>query len=264
MKGWDKELMLASALTATLAFNLVFFVQELALVVPKAFVPGVHVWLYHNNHHWEGDAPILPLLQGTGAIGTLVTGLIFAALLAGTAHRATGARLFLFWMTFQGLYQCLSQIALGTILPQNDVGMALGYLGLGSGAKWAIGLLALTAMIGVGLWLMRQAVTRIALPSETQSGLGRMGFVFRVVTLPALVSVLLLIPYREPRNIVEVLLIPVIVTVSGLIWIQASAWTGPRAENTTRETPNLLYPVAALAAVLVVFQFVLRPGIQFS
>jgi hypothetical protein len=86
----------------------------------------------------------------------------------------------------------------------------------------------------------------------------------RTVTLPALVSVLLLIPYREPRNIIEVAVLPLIVVASGLIWIQGSTWFGPRSENTERGTPDLLWPVVALAIVLAVFQLVLRHGVAFS
>src|SRR5262245_15805300 len=56
--AWDWRLTAASALTYALAFNLVFFLQELALVVPKALTPGLTATLYHNNHNWEGENPL--------------------------------------------------------------------------------------------------------------------------------------------------------------------------------------------------------------
>src|ERR1700749_3127303 len=145
---WDWRLTLASLLFCVLAFNLTFFLQELFLVIPKALLPGVHATLYHNNHDWTGNDPRVELLQGTGAIADLAVGLLFSWLLAHVRQRSITARLFLFWMAFQGLYQFLSQMVLGTILPQNDVGRALTYLGFSSGAKLATGLLALAAMIG--------------------------------------------------------------------------------------------------------------------
>ncbi len=266
--SWDWRLVFSSLLFCTLAFNLTFFCQELFLVIPKALLPGVHATLYHNNHDWTGHDPRVELLQGTGAIADLIVGLVFAGLLAGSARRSmptsTTWRLFLFWMAFQGLYQFLSQMVIGTILPQNDVGRALTYLGFGSGAKWAAGLLALAAMIGVGIWLMRKAIALIATASETASGIARLGFIFRAVTLPALLSVLLLIPFREPRNIVEVALIPVIVSVCGVIWIQLSAGFGPVPPQPARPAPSLAIPLAALLLVLAFFQLVLRPGIAFS
>ena len=77
------RLSVSAALFAAPAFNLVFFVQELALVIPKSLLPGVHATLFHNNHQWVGDAPHIALLQGTGMVADLVVGLIFAFLLAG-------------------------------------------------------------------------------------------------------------------------------------------------------------------------------------
>jgi hypothetical protein len=263
-RGWDKELMLASALYAALAFNLVFFLQELALVVPKAMLPGVHAILYHNNHTWTGMPPLAELLQGTGTLADLALGLAFAALLARAGARPIGLRLFFFWMAFQGLYQGLSQVLIGTVLPGNDAGMAMSYLGIEGTARIAVAIVAVLAMAAAGVWLMRQLLRKIATEDESARGMSRLGFALRTVTLPALVSVLLLIPYREPRNIIEVAVLPLIVVTSGLIWIQASTWFGPRSDNTARGTPDLLWPVVALAIVLAVFQLVLRPGVAFS
>jgi hypothetical protein len=261
---WDWRLMIGSALFCALAFNLTFFFQELFLVIPKALLPGVHATLYHNNHDWTGSNPVVELLQGTGAVADLAVGLVFSALLARAAPRSGTTRLFLFWMAFQGLYQFLSQMVIGTILPQNDVGRALGYLGFSNGVKWATGLLALAAMIAAGIWLMRKAIALIATAGETASAGARLGFIFRAVTLPALASVLLLIPFREPRNIVEVVLIPVILTVCGVIWIQASAGFGPISPQPVRPAPSLAIPLVALLLVLAFFQLILRPGVAFS
>lgn len=61
-------LTVTSALLYTLAFNLIFFIQELFLVLSKALSPGLRATLYHNNHRWEGDNPLASLLQGTGAV----------------------------------------------------------------------------------------------------------------------------------------------------------------------------------------------------
>src|SRR3546814_15645680 len=65
---WNWPLTINSALIYTLAFNLVFFTQELFLVVPKALTPGLRPTLYHNNHGWEGDPPLASLFTGPGAL----------------------------------------------------------------------------------------------------------------------------------------------------------------------------------------------------
>ncbi len=262
--SWDRTLTLSSVLFCALAFNLTFFFQELFLAIPKALLPGVHATLYHNNHDWTGADPRVELLQGTGAIADLVIGLLFAGLLAGAGRRSTTTKLFLFWMAFQGLYQCLSQVVIGALVPGNDVGRALKYLAFGSGTKIAIGVLALVATIAAGVWLMRMILRLVATAAESASGGARLGFIFRTVSLPALVSVLLLIPFREPRNIVEVAILPLIVMLSGVIWIEASAGFGPVSSQPARPAPSLAIPAGALLLVLAFFQLVLRPGIAFS
>src|SRR5581483_5666840 len=98
--GW--RLGASSALFCTLAFNLTFFLQELFLVIPKALTPGLHPTLFHNNHSWTGNNPAVGLLQGTGALADLASGVVFAVLLAGSTDGRATLRLFLFWMAYHG------------------------------------------------------------------------------------------------------------------------------------------------------------------
>lgn len=242
-----------SVLLCALAFNLTFFWQELWLVIPKALTPGLHPVLYHNDHDWTGEAPIAELLQGTGAIATLFSGLAFAAALV-LAKRAPAAwRLFLFWMAFQGLFQSLTQAAVGTLLPGNDVGRALAYLHFGDAAKIALLAAAVGAMAGAGAWLAR------AYPAGGSTRAVGYGIV-----LTAMIAVVLIIPFRLPRHIIEVALIPLIVNLVGAGWLVlglALGRTGGR--RLEAQAPAVLVPALALGLALVVFQLVLRPGISF-
>lgn len=117
--------LVAPTLLCALAFSLTFLVQELGLVLPKALVPGLDPVLYHNDHDWSGDAPIAELLQGGGAVATLLSGLLFLWLAGRISPARPTWRLFAFWMAFQGLFQSLSQWAIGCWLSGNDVGRAL-------------------------------------------------------------------------------------------------------------------------------------------
>jgi len=256
------RLVLISALFCTLAYNLTFFVQELMLTLPKAFLPGVHVWLYHNNHHYEGNHPLLPLLQGTGGLADLVSGLIFAALLSG--GRSMTARLFLFWMAFQGFYAGFSQLVIGALIPQNDMGMAYGYLGLTPGARIAMLAFGLIASVVAGFWLARKAITLLATTGETLNAGPRMGFLFFAVLLPTLIAGLLIVPFRVPRDMIEVTVFPTIVMLFGAIWILIGGALSSTAPRPAHPAPSLAVPLAALIVLLLVFQLVLRPGIAFS
>lgn len=262
--SWNWRLTIASALLYALAFNLIFFVQELFLVLPKALTPGLRPTLYHNNHRWEGENPLASLFQGAGALATFVTGLVCAYLLKRREPRSTTVRLLLIWMAYNGLLQSLPQVVLGSVVPQNDVGMAMDYLRLGAPAKAAAALVALIAIAAAALWLRRPLLGLAEHAEHIGSARARTGFMFRVATLPALVAILLIIPFRVPRDWVEVVAVPVVVTIVGIAWIQAGAWS---VEKVTASgafaSKSTAYAFTALLILLLVFQFVLRPGIRF-
>lgn len=74
--SFNWRLCLSSALFYTLAFNLIFFIQELFLVLPKAFTPNIVPVLFHNNHDWTGENPLARLFQGTGAVAIFLIGIL--------------------------------------------------------------------------------------------------------------------------------------------------------------------------------------------
>lgn len=245
----------ASILQCALAFNLTFFWQELWLVIPKALTPGLHPVLFHNNHDWTGTNKIAELLQGTGAIATLASGLAFSSALALAQRASPTWRLFFFWMAFQGLFQSLIQLAIGALLPGNDVGRALAYLGLTEAARIALLASSAIAMAFAGLWLARRF-------PENMRG---------VMTYSALLSVILIIPFRVPRDAIEVVLVPLIINLIGTGWLVLGTALGSRKlaggnEAISSQGPaakSILGPALALGATLFFFQLVLRPGIRF-
>jgi hypothetical protein len=242
---------LGSALLYTLAFNLTFFIQELLLVVPKAFVPGLHPTLFHNNHKWAGQHPLASLFQGTGALAIFISGVVCMLLLRSGRIRSTTLRLFLVWMAFNGFFQALPQVVFGALLPGNDVGMAMDYLGMSATAKWIAAGVAIAALIPIG-----------ALMARLLLGFGS-GLLW-VATLPALMAIPLIIAFRVPREMIEVLLPPLLVTIVGLIFVHATAWKvkGVQAD-VDQPPPAITCPLIAVIALLLVFQLVLRPGIPF-
>lgn len=247
--GW--HFAIASALLYTLAFNLTFFIQELFLVVPKAFVPGLHPTLFHNNHKWAGQHPLASLFQGTGALAILISAIVSLLILRSDRVRSTTLRVFLVWMVFNGFFQALPQVVFGAFLPGNDVGMAMDYLGLSATAKWIAAAVAIAALVPIG-----------ALMARLLLGFG-VGLVWAAI-LPALMALPLIIAFRVPREMLEVLLPPVLVTIVGLICVLATAWTvkSTRA-SADQPPPSIVYPLIAVVALLLVFQLVLRPGIPF-
>ncbi len=264
VKPWNWTLTINSALLYALAFNLTFFVQELFLVVPKALTPGLRPTLFHNNHSWEGENPLASLFQGTGALAIFLTGVACALLLRRGLGRSSTVRLFFIWMTYNGFFQALPQVVIGAISPRNDVGMAMDYLHLVTTAKTGAALVALFAIPTAALWLLRPLLGLAEDPAYIASARARTRFVFRVATLPALTAILLIIPFRVPRELVEVAILPMVVTVIGIVWLQAGAW---RVSGVTTvgdsSVGSIAYPLGALLTLLVLFQLLLRPGVHF-
>ncbi len=237
----------ASVILCALAFNLTFLWQELWLVIPKALTPGLRPVLYHNDHDWTGHAPTVELLQGSGAIATLFSGLAFCAALAMARRPSPAWRQFLFWMAFEGLFQSLTQLAIGALLPGNDVGRALAYLGVGVAADRSLLALAVVGMALAGAWLARL------------SPVGRRDF-----ALAPLLAIVLIIPFRMPRDVVEVVMIPLFVNLVGAAWLTlAGAIAPPRTAPGPRDHPKALGPAVVLGLTLLLFQLVLRRGVVF-
>lgn len=261
---WNWRVSVQSALLYTIAFNLTFFIQELFLVVPKALTPGLRPTLYHNNHRWEGDHPLEYLFQGTGALAILLSGLLFAWLLRSGRMHSGNARLFGLWMAYHGVFQALLQVAIVPLAPGTDAALAFDYLGVGGDARVAGAFAALGAMVVAGLWLTRDLLGLAAGAAQIAAPGARSGFAFRLATLPAFAAIPLILLYRVPRELIEVIAPPIAVTLVGILWLQCNAWritdAVPIADSPTGAIRG---PLLAAAALLAIFQLVLRPGIAF-
>lgn len=256
--GWEP--IVHSMLAYVLAFNITFFIQELFLVLPKSMVPGLSATLFHNNHQWSGTASIAELFQGTGAIAILISGLIFLAI----AAKRTKPSFFILWMAFHGLFQSLPQFVVGAIASGNDVGRAYDYLGIGVIGETLMALLALGAMPVAGILLGRQFLSAAWDQRQLGSYCCRFGFLLRIAGLPALAALPIIILYRVPRELIEVVAPPILVPLFGYGWLQLAAFKPADARaRGIRPTSVLSYAVMAIA-LLAIFQLVLRPGITFQ
>lgn len=248
----------------TLAFNVTFFIQELFLVVPKALTPGLQPTLYHNNHGWEGDHPLAELFQGTGALAILVSAALCALLLRRTRpHPAV--TLFLIWMTFHGSVQGLLQVVVAAVHPGSDVGRALAYLGLDDGVKATAAVLALIALPPILREVTRLLLSLADARDDIADAPARARFIGRMATVPGVLAVLPIVAFRVPRELVEVLMPPIVVTVVGMAWMQAWSWHGGGDVQVRGGASSLpvAYPLGAVLALLLVFHVVLRPGVRF-
>lgn len=255
--GWPP--IVHSMLAYVLAFNLTFFIQELFLVLPKSMVPGLTATLYHNDHNWTGSAPIAELFQGTGCLAILVSGLIFSLI----AARQAKPSFLVLWMAFNGLFQSLPQFVVGAIAPGNDMGRAYDFLAIGPAGETLLALAGLAAMPVAGIWLGRLFLSAAWDGRQLGSYCCRFGFLLRIAGLPTLAALPIIILFRVPRELIEVIAAPILVPLFGYGWLQLAAFR-PGAARAKGIRPESVIPLlAAAAALLAIFQLVLRPGITF-
>ena len=261
--AWRLTTTWSSALLYTLAFNVTFFVQELFLVVPKALTPGLQPVLYHNNHGWDGDHPLAELFQGTGALAILISAALCALLLRRARWRPA-VTLFFIWMTFHGSFQALLQVVVAAVNPRSDVGRAFAYLGLDGGVQTTAALLALIALPAIARGVTRLLLTLADARDEVADAPARARFVARIATVPGVLAILPIIAFRVPRELVEVVMPPVVVTVVGMACVQAWSWhAGDVEPRGGAASLTVAYPLAAVLVLLLIFQTVLRPGVRF-
>ena len=235
-------------LYAALAFNLIFLIQELFLVLPKAFLPGVTPILFHNNHDWSSHHPMVELFQGTGVLTILIVGLGCALALRGD-QRTADSRLALWWIALMGLALGLLQVALLPINEKSDVARALNYLSLTGVARTALAVAAVVAIPIACAVLVRR------LPDRATA---------RTMAVSGLLAVPLILPFRIPREPIEVIAPPLLVAlIAGLcIVVEAQFWKPSGPALPALRAP-LWAPALALAGLLAIFQLLLRPGISF-
>lgn len=257
-------LMVNSAVAYALAFNIIFFIQELFLVLPKALTPGLRPTLFHNNHTWSGDHPLVALWQGTGALAIIVTGLSCLATLPALRKRSPPARLVVIWLAYHGLIMGLAQIPVGALSRSSDVGMAMGYLGWSLTTKTALALLALVLIVFVALRLTRFVFELAATPDELATATLRSRFVFKAATVAAFFGTLLVLPFRVPRETVEVIGPPIVVAIAGVSWMQTGAWIRRDNLSLGDAIRTIAWPiVVALLVTFALFHLVLARGIHF-
>ncbi len=250
-----------SAVLYALAFNLIFFFQELFLVLPKAVMPGLRPTLFHNDHSWEGTHPAVDLAQGSGALAIFIIGLIFVLVFSRVRHSTGLFKPFALWMAYHGLVQSFPQIIFAVLDPGTDVGQALGYLNVGETLGILISVIAIAAVVVLGLWLTRPLLEMSPSASILEKPRSRTTFIFQIGTLASVLGAMLLFPFRVPLND----LAPIVLIFFAMPWALANAWRTKKVQvigNVSNEKISWV-PIGLLVVLLAIFQLVLARRVAF-
>jgi len=252
-----------SAVLYALAYNLIFFVQELFLAWGK-YMLGLRAYLYHNNHGWEGTHEMTSLMQGFGALAIFITGIVFLVLLFWIRRSSKWYALFVFWMAYHGLIQSLRQISSGVVAPSTDVGQAMGYLGVSFNQGLFLSTLSILFMVVVCMGLSKKLMEYAPQEEMINHPVKQFRFIFRAAILPAIMGTLLIVPFRLPPW--SQVIGPIMIMLIGIPWILAFSW---RINSVSQKGNRVnfkiaVFPLVTLIILLGIFQLILARGIVFE
>jgi hypothetical protein len=253
-------LIINSAILYALAFNIIFFIQELFLALGKKWL-GLKAVLYHNNHNWEGSHPMESLAQGYGAAAIFVTGLIGLFFANRTKQSSHWTHLFILWLAFQGLVQSIPQFITAKVAADTDTGQAFTYLGIGEGLGFIISIAGIIAMLYTGALFSKYLLRLSPSIDLISTASGRFGYLFRIAILASVVGAILIIPFRIMPW--DRAMAPVMVTLISVPMVFAHGWKARFSNVINSDVNNKLHvvPIVLLLILLLVFQFILAPGV---
>lgn len=255
--------LLNSAVLYALAFNIIFFWQELFLVLGKK-VLGLEAYLYHNNHTWDGDHPMASLMQGSGALAIFVVGLICLGVLHFMPNTKSIWRLFVLWLAFHGLIQSIPQVAIAFLDPGTDVGEALvGYLQLSQALLISLALMSIAATAWLSSWFSRLLLSFAPLAVDLNHPKVKLKYIRLIAVGAALMGSILVVPFRILP--LSQAITPFVIFVCSIPWTWSAAAISKPARSTSGDINEKIkwIPIVSLVLLLIFFRVVLAPGLVF-
>lgn len=255
--------MVNSAVFYALAFNIIFFLQEVFLVMGKKAL-GLKSFLYHNNHTWEGEHPMASLMQGSGALAIFFIGLTCLAIFQFMRTSKSFWKLFVLWLAFHGLVQSIPQVIVAYLDPGTDVGDALvGYLQLNPIILIFLAVTSTVAVALVCIWFSRPLLEYASDDIDLNNPKARLKYIRFIAVGAALIGCVLIVPFRVPPMTQAIA--PFFVFAVSIPWVWAAAAVNRRFNRIQSSVNEKIYwsPIVLLVLLLIFFRVVLAPGVEF-
>jgi len=253
-----------SAVLYAIAFNLIFFLQELFLVLGKNTL-GLKAFLYHNNHTWEGEHPMALLMQASGALGIFLIGLICLFVYRFIPHSKSIMKLFVLWMAFHGLIQSIPQVMVVYFDSGTDVGEALvGYLNLTKPILIILAIISIVLIPIICIWFSKQLLQFSSNVVGLNNPKANLKYIQFIAVGAAFLGSILVVPFRILP--MSQAITPFIVFVFSIPWIWSAAARSKPIQIAPNGINEKIYwsPIILLVFLLMFFRLVLAPGLEFS
>ena len=259
--SYPGTLIINSAMLYALAFNIIFFIQELFLALGKRWL-GLKAVLYHNNHNWYGKHPMDDLAQGYGAVAIFITAIICFIIARTMKHSTHWLQLFFLWMAFEGFAQSIPQFITAFMAPDTDTGQAFAYLGLSQTTGLIISISGIILMLLIGCLYSKYLLQLAPSNSITENAVSRFGYLSRIALFASIIGVILIIPFRiMPWERASA---PFFVTLLSIPMVFANAWKIKPQQTVNNEVNQkiVFLPIILLIIVLLIFQLILAKGVE--
>ncbi len=243
-----------------LAFNIIYFVHELALVVAGAWL-GNDPILFHNSMNFINlSQPSQNLAFAAGPVAAFIVGLICGGVYLGL-RRSTGAlKLFVFWLSYHGLWLFLGQVPEIAFAAHGDFARGIAFLQLSQPVRIVGAILGLIGLVLLGVFATKPLLEAAITNDELTTASNKRKLIFQSGVLPWLLGSILIIPFRVPPF--DRAILPFIGGLP-LIWTLLNA--GRIKNLQARENAvNKKWPwagVVALLGIFLCFRLVLASGI---
>ncbi len=254
-------LIINSAVLYALAFNIIFFIQELFLALGKRWL-GLKAYLYHNNHNWDGTHPMERLAQGYGATAIFITGIICLFIARRMKLSRQWLQLFFLWMAFEGLAQSLPQFITAAGAPDTDTGQAYAYLAIPNTLGLLISIAGIILMLAISMSYSKYLLQLSPSVQYTMTASRRFNYLLHAAMIASLIGILLIIPFRIMPW--DRAMAPVMVTLISVPMVFANAWNVKevRTINSSINQKVFIWPIMFLVILLLIFQLVLAKGVD--
>jgi len=243
-----------------LAFNVIYFIHELALVVAGAWLENDPI-LFHNNMHFTNiSLPTQNLAFAAGPVAVFIAGLLGLILYLLIRQSNSMFNVFVFWFAYHGLWLFLGQLPEMAFFSHNDFARGLAVFNLSPPIRLLITICGIAGLTLLGLFATKPLLATALSNDELATAGNRRKLILQSGILPWLLGSLLIIPFR--LSPVERIFLPLFGGVPLILtWLNAGRVKNIFAANHTLAKKISWGGITALLAVFCFFRFTLAPGV---
>ncbi|MGH7456165.1 MAG: hypothetical protein ACRENG_32725, partial [bacterium] len=197
-KAFSSLRILNGTILFALAFNSIYFMHELALVVAGAWL-GNDPILFHNNMNFMNlSQPLQNLAFAAGPVAVFIVGLLCGGVYLGVRRPAGAFKLFVFWLSYHGLWLFLGQVAEIAFAAHGDFARGIAFLQLSQPVKIFGAIGGLIGLVLLGQFATKPLLETAITDDELTTASNRRRLIFQSGILPWLFGSILIIPFRVP------------------------------------------------------------------